>query len=103
MILLNNLLSVSMEQILSAKIKDPQLVEKLHYLQALAKFPVSDPDASSPQLAITLTEDLFFTLFYHLRPDFPSGFSPSALHAKTLQAPLLSHIRATCSTDPFWM
>jgi len=101
MILLNNLLSISVEQILSAKIKDPQLVEKLQYPQAPDKFPFSGPDAFSPYLAIPLNEDLFLTLFSHLRPDRPSDFSPSGLHTKTLQANLLSHIRATCPTHPF--
>jgi hypothetical protein len=40
--------------------------------------------------------DIHFNIISHLRLGLSSGFFPSGFHTKTLYAPFLSHMRATC-------
>ena len=70
----------------------------LPHSQMPANCPYPKPDQSSrfPPPNITFPEDPILILSPHLRPSLPSGLPPSGFITKTLYAPLLSSIRATC-------
>jgi len=69
----------------------------LPHSQELANCPYPKPEQSSPH-PLPIFWRSILKLASHQRLGIPSGFFPSGLAIKTLYAPLLSPIRATCST-----
>jgi len=66
--------------------------------QAPANCPYSEPDQSSPCHPNSTTVRSILILSCHLSLGLPRGFFPSGLLPKTLYAPHLSPICATCSS-----
>jgi hypothetical protein len=63
--------------------------------QARANCPGPELNRSSPYLHST-SERSILILSFHLGSGHPSGFLPSGYPSKTLYAPLLFRMRATC-------
>jgi len=68
-------------------------------LQLLSTCPYSEPDQSSPWLSTPLPVYIYILILYsYLILGLPSGLLPPGLPTRTLNAPLLSAIRATCTS-----
>ena len=69
--------------------------DSLPHSQVPSTCPYPEPDQSSPCPQPTSRRPILI-LSFHLLLVLPSGFFHSGFPTKTLHAPLLSHIRATC-------
>ena len=69
-------------------------------LQESATCPYPEPDEASPYPHLTSWRSILI-LSSNLRLGFPSGLFPRGFLTKTLYAPLLSLIRATCPAQDY--